>query len=299
MNAVTAPAKPKLLEVMAGRLGVEPGAMLQILKNTVIKPQRNGKEATNEEVQAFLIVANKYELNPLTREIFAFESNGAIIPIVSIDGWSTLVNRNENFDGCEFETEHDDKGNVASITCKIYDKRRSRPIAVTEYLSECSRPSNPWRTMPHRMLRHKAFMQAARLAFGLSGIYDEDEARDVVRNDMTPIPVNETPKAGTEALKNRLLPKPQPEPQPEPVVEQAPEEPIVEIVPAEVVEQGSQPQQLEVFIAEARDYTADFQAVKTLKAAADLAQQLTEDDPGAGYEIEQAYLARIAEIRRK
>jgi hypothetical protein len=133
----------------------------------------------------------------------------------------------------------------------------------------------------------------------LSGIYDEDEARDVVRNDMTPIPVNETPKAGTEALKNRLLPKPQPEPQPEPVVEQAPEEPIVEIVPAEVVEQGSQPQQLEVFIAEARDYTADFQAVKTLKAAADLAQQLTEDDPGAGYEIEQAYLARIAEIRRK
>jgi phage recombination protein Bet len=296
MNAVTTQNKPKLLEVMAGRLGVEPGAMLQILKNTVIKPQRNGKEATNEEVQAFLIVANKYELNPLTREIFAFESNGAIIPIVSIDGWSTLVNRNEHFDGCEFETEHDDKGNAASITCKIYDKRRSRPIAVTEYLSECSRPSNPWRTMPRRMLRHKAFMQAARLAFGLSGIYDEDEARDVVRNDLTPIPVTETPKAGTEALKNRLLPKPQSEPQPEPVVEQAPEEPAVEYVPAEVTES---PAPTTLFSDEAVDYSVVFQTAKTLTAAADLAQSLTEENPDGANEIEQAYAVRIAEIRRK
>lgn len=296
MNAVTTQNKPKLLEVMAGRLGVEPGAMLQILKNTVIKPQRNGKEATNEEVQAFLIVANKYELNPLTREIFAFESNGAIIPIVSIDGWSTLVNRNENFDGCEFETEHNDQGGLVSITCKIYDKRRSRPVAVTEYLSECSRPSNPWRTMPSRMLRHKAFMQAARLAFGLSGIYDEDEARDVVRNDMTVLPANEPPRAGTEALKNRLLPKPQPSPQPEPVVEQAPEEPIVEIVPVEVAES---PAPATLFSDEAIDYSAVFQTAKTLKAAADLAQSLTEENPDSANEIEQAYLARIAEIRRK
>jgi hypothetical protein len=30
--------------------------------------------------------------------------------------------------------------------------------------------------MPKRMLRHKALIQAARIAFGFSGIYDEDEA---------------------------------------------------------------------------------------------------------------------------
>jgi len=33
--------------------------------------------------------------------------------------------------------------------------------------------------MPRRMLRHRAFIQAARLAFGLSGLVDEDEAPDV------------------------------------------------------------------------------------------------------------------------
>lgn len=213
MNAVI--EKPKLLSVMATRLGVEPENMLRILKNTCIKPTRGGKEATNEEVQAFLIVANRYDLNPLTREIYAFENNGAIIPIVSIDGWATLVNRNEHFDGCDFEIEHSLDGSLVSITCRIYDKRRNRPVSVTEYLAECQRPSQPWRTMPHRMLRHKAFMQAARLAFGLSGIYDEDEGLQIARSEMQSIgdePHQQTkqavkPKAsGVDRLKAKLLP---------------------------------------------------------------------------------------------
>jgi hypothetical protein len=33
--------------------------------------------------------------------------------------------------------------------------------------------------MPKRMLRHKAFKECARLAFGFAGVYDEDEARDI------------------------------------------------------------------------------------------------------------------------
>jgi hypothetical protein len=33
--------------------------------------------------------------------------------------------------------------------------------------------------MPKRMLRHKALIQCARVAFGFSGIFDEDEARDI------------------------------------------------------------------------------------------------------------------------
>ena len=215
MNAVI--EKPKLLSVMATRLGVEPENMLRILKNTVIKPTRSGKEATNEEVQAFLIVANRYDLNPMTREIYAFESNGAIIPIVSIDGWSTLVNRNEHFDGCDFDTDYSADGSLVSITCRIFDKRRNRPVAVTEYLAECQRPSQPWKTMPHRMLRHKAFIQAARLAFGLSGIYDEDEGLQIAKNEMQAVAEEQQPnKRGMAGLRGKLLPKPEQESEPQP-----------------------------------------------------------------------------------
>ena len=54
-----------------------------------------------------------------------------------------------------------------------------------------------------------------------------------------------------------------------------------------------------LFSDKAIDYSAVFQTAKTLKAAADLAQSLTEENPDSANEIEQAYLARIAEIRRK
>ena len=36
------------------------------------------------------------------------------------------------------------------------------------------------------MLRHKAMIQAARLAFGFTGIYDQDEAERIVEIDVTP-----------------------------------------------------------------------------------------------------------------
>ena len=50
----------------------------------------------------------------------------------------------------------------------------------------------PWKTHPKRMLRHKAMIQCARLAFGFTGIYDQDEADRIVETQREP--VNVTPK---------------------------------------------------------------------------------------------------------
>ena len=58
-------------------------------------------------------------------------------------------------------------------------KDRSHPTIVTEYLAECKMTTEPWKKYPKRMLRHKAFIQCARMAFGFSGIYDEDEAHRI------------------------------------------------------------------------------------------------------------------------
>ena len=76
-------------------------------------------------------------------------------------------------------------GKLMSITCRMYRKDRARPTEVTEYMSECLRGTDTWKQWPARM-RHKATIQAARYAFGLSGIYDEDEAQrmGVARKDM-------------------------------------------------------------------------------------------------------------------
>lgn len=175
-------AKVSALAVMASKVNADPAKLHQTLKATVFKG------ATDEELLALVVVANTYGLNPLLKELYAFPAKGGgIVPVVSIDGWVSMVNNHPQMDGMEFEEHTSDDGKLEAITCRIWRKDRNRPISVTEHLSECKRSTDPWR-MEHRMLRHKALMQCARYAFGFSGITDEDEADDTpgLRN-VTPI----------------------------------------------------------------------------------------------------------------
>jgi hypothetical protein len=88
----------------------------------------------------------------------------------------------------------DDK-NPTHATCTIHLKDRAHPVVITEYFEECKRETDPWRTMPRRMLRNKAMIQAIRVAFGIGGIHDEDEARDIggMRNVTPKITKLDTP----------------------------------------------------------------------------------------------------------
>lgn len=157
---------------------VDPTDLANTLTNTVFK------KATNDELLSLLIVANQYKLNPFTKEIYAFPAKGGgIVPVVGVDGWARIINDNPLCDGIQFEQ------NEESCTCKIYRKDRTHPTVVTEYLDECQGVSEPWKRYPKRMLRHKALIQCARVAFGFSGIYDEDEAH---RIDACQTPVTKT-----------------------------------------------------------------------------------------------------------
>ncbi|QMV32442.1 hypothetical protein 8G_00048 [Ralstonia phage Hyacinthe] len=150
--------------------------LIQILKATAFKGT-----VTDAQMAALMVVANQYKLNPFTRELFAFpDKNNGIVPVVGVDGWSRIINEHPQFDGIEFE--QDDQG----CTCVIYRKDRNRPIKVTEYMAECRRSTGPWQSHPRRMLRHKAMIQCARLAFGYGGIYDQDEAERIVEATSTP-----------------------------------------------------------------------------------------------------------------
>lgn len=162
--------------------GIDEMHLKYVLTQTVFKG------ANDEQLVALMIVANQYGLNPFTKEIYAFPSKGSITPIVSVDGWSRLINDNPNCDGIQFEQDD------VSATCKIYRKDRTHPTIVTEYLSECEMSNSPvWKKYPKRMLRHKALIQCARIAFGFSGIYDEDEAHRInggnttVMTDVEPV----------------------------------------------------------------------------------------------------------------
>ena len=184
-----------------------------------VPKKRDDKEArvvSNEELMALLVVADQYGLNPFTKEIYAFsDKQGGIVPVVGVDGWVRIMNEHPRFDGIDFrmaermvvmqqdtivQTNKDgeETGRIVNDLCRpapewceavISIIGRTRPIVIREYLDEVYRPATkgqygwmtgPWQSHTKRMLRHKALIQAVRVAFGFANIHDEDEAGEII-----------------------------------------------------------------------------------------------------------------------
>lgn len=178
------------LTTIAQSSGVSVEDVTDVLKGMIISAKnQHGSTASNAELAVVSGVCAKYDLNPMVKECAAFISGGKLQVVLMIDGWYRIVNRQPNFDGVEFDDHIDDKGALTAITCKMYIKGRSRPVVVTEYMAECrDGKSSVWQKWPARMLRHKAYIQCARMTFGISDMIDNDEASRITQGerDVTP-----------------------------------------------------------------------------------------------------------------
>lgn len=195
-------AKKDALQQISARLSIEP----EKLKKSLISTVFSGK-GTEEEFIAFISVCNQYELNPMTREIYAFpKQGGGIVPMVSADGWTKIITRHPNYKGHSFDESQEEvtvpgtsKKCPKWVSCTIKLKDGGE-VTVKEYFDECFRDTMPWKQMPHRMMRHKAKNQTGRDAFGISGIYDDDEGNDVTKGDLVRFPEIAEPKARGEVI---------------------------------------------------------------------------------------------------
>src|SRR5215469_1494113 len=118
VSQIDSPKHKSVVLYMADRFGMEPAAFEATVRATCIKPDKNGHVASREEFAAFLLVAKNYNLNPLTKEIFAFTDRGSVIPIVSVDGWANLINSHPSFDGMDFEDDVSGQ-EMEAITCRM------------------------------------------------------------------------------------------------------------------------------------------------------------------------------------
>jgi phage recombination protein Bet len=250
------PQRQGIIAKFGERYDLEPAKVLSIVAQTVFKTSGNEPPLVPEEVAAALIVCNAYNLNPFTKEIYAFRSKGKLLIVVGVDGWSAIVNRQEQLNGIEFEEHFDEKGNIRAVTCKIHRKDCALPVVVTEYTHECRRDTIPWQTMPIRMTRNRAFVQCARIAFSVAGIIDSDEAQTIegspefMTNQTKAIIDGSTSK--TEAVKAVIQKRAQgsrkqqdqaPEQKPEPESQPAQEAQQAEPAQAEQPAQEDQPGQ--------------------------------------------------------
>ena len=177
------------LALVAQNTGASQEEIKEVLSGMIVSAKnQHGSVATNAELAIVTGVAAKYDLNPLVKEMAAFVSGGKLQVTVMIDGWYKMVNRQPTFDGVEFDDHMDANGKLTAITCRMYLTNRTRPVTVTEYLAECRKTGNGadvWNKWPSRMLRHKAYIQAARMAFGISEVVDPDEAERIKENEPT------------------------------------------------------------------------------------------------------------------
>lgn len=216
-NRDTSAAKAQtqgLIARLAGRFGVEPNRLLKCLTTQVFK-QADGRQPSNEELMVLLLVCENFGLSPFNREIFAFRGKGGeIVPVVSLDGWAKIVRSQKDFNGVSFRFS-ETTVKVAGcnqelpefVECAMRLKGVDEPIVIQEFMVECFNDKSPvWRKWPRRMLRTRAFIQCARLAFSLTGLYDEGEdfAEDFSGMVATG---SESPQAQQPAIAQANVPK--------------------------------------------------------------------------------------------
>jgi hypothetical protein len=148
------------------------------------------------DLDRLLLTAERLGLDPLSGEIYAADPSSAseleqgsgknsvkkgVVIVVSVDGWSRIINSNPQFDGMrllESEPGHDEL--PLYFECTIFRKDRKVATSIREYMYEAHTGNGAWLTHPRRMLRHKAMVQCARICFGLAGIYEPDEAQRII-----------------------------------------------------------------------------------------------------------------------
>ena len=154
------------------------------------------QELSDCEVNMIINVCENYQINPNLGMLYLRRDNyNAIYPTLKVDGWYKLVNDQDDCMGFEF-FESENKLNMATtfegnavnifefIGCKIYRKDRDITPLVKEYIVECFNKNNEaYFTHGNRLLRHASFIQAARIVYNLSGIYDPNEEINFVKDN--------------------------------------------------------------------------------------------------------------------
>lgn len=188
---------------------------------------------TRAQFAIFLATCHKYQLNPLTREIWLANMSGKIMVVTGRDAFVKVMNREPDFRGLisgvvyakdEFATERN--GDQVVVRHKVvgFDrgmrlggfavvKRENKPdIIVLRRWDDFKHLQNKdsWKNYPDDMLETRCIVSAARKAYNLAGLEESTAAEEVNDNANAPVGTSNATQAiaGTvdtaDALRERL-----------------------------------------------------------------------------------------------
>lgn len=186
------------------RAEFDPG-QVDLIRHTVAKDCDDG------ELAMFLEVCARYELDPLSKQIWAAKMSGKLQIIVSRDGLLTLANRSPDFRGCESDavrwndyfrkfrdpvlgtqveheyrdeegnpTAHEDKRGAIIGAWALVHREAHKPMYFYATWAEYGTKAggdrqSPWKTHPSAMIIKVAQAVTLRQAFSISGVVGEQE----------------------------------------------------------------------------------------------------------------------------
>jgi len=162
-----------------------------IIKNSV------AKGVDDNELAFFLNLAHSLGLNPFNKEIWCYKDNkGNLLCFAGRDGFLKIGQKNQRWNGmysCEVREKdkyeqifkngeatirhekHNDKSSIKGAFC--YIKPKNTETATIEYVDfdTYNKGSYIWKSHPADMIKKVAEIKALKKAFGISGLYDEND----------------------------------------------------------------------------------------------------------------------------
>lgn len=157
-------------------------------------------------LREILMTAKRLGLNPLLGQIaWEINLNHDYEVYIPIDGWITLIHREQSFQGLVFNQATETENRIPIwMECSIYRSDLIYPVTVREYYAELKTEHLLWQQIPCRMLRHKTLQQCARLAFGISVPYTEP-IKEITLNRVKKICNEEMGLASTKQILREKL----------------------------------------------------------------------------------------------
>jgi phage recombination protein Bet len=132
--------------------------------------------ATKTEFELLMYLSQKYNLDPLLRQIWLVKFGDAPAQIYAgRDGFLEIAHRSGHFDGMETKVIFDENKKPVSAICTVWRNDMSHPFVADVLFSEYTTGKNLWQTKPSVMIGKVAESVALRKAFQVSGLYSPEE----------------------------------------------------------------------------------------------------------------------------
>lgn len=163
--------------------GLDPKQVINVLRTQLIKVPSGKPAATPAELIVVMSTLNKYGLDPMMRQLYAWRDNrGDLACMLSLDGWVELARRQPGYKSVSYRYGADTPKSGKHKACwewieaTVHDAERGDIVLPPLYIDEWRKDYGQWLEMPRHKMHVLAFRMAIREVYGISlDVRDPDD----------------------------------------------------------------------------------------------------------------------------